>query len=1002
MKPNALLKDLNTEQVRAVEHGRGPLLVVAGAGTGKTTVVTRRIARLLSGESPLGVLRSNQLLALTFTEKAAGEMEERVTQLMPYGYLDLWISTFHAFCERILHEHGLDIGVPTNFRVITQTEAWLLVRRHLDRFSLNYYRPLGNPTRFIHALLTHFSRAKDEGVTPEQYQEFAQTRLLDGDTAGGAPPDEASEIDRLREIAQSYQEYEQLLLENAMLDFGDLLIYTKRLFETRPHILEGYRKQFRAVLIDEFQDTNTIQYEIIKMIASPDNNLTVVADDDQAIYRWRGASFNNVLQLKKDFPDCVDVVLTTNYRSRQEILDSAHAFIQLNNPNRLEWQLQSGRTALSSPLSKKLISTQKGSAEIAYIHAPTEEQEARLVVQKILSLYKTSKRWSDMAILVRSNAQAESFVRALGVAQVPFQYLAARGLFAKSVVMDACAFLRAIDNYHESASVYRLLRSPIFRISDLDISTLMTEARKKNWSLYEVLKHHATILTLEAETHGVLEHIGTLLERGGASARTQSAKRILYDFLLESGYLKWLTAEQTLERLESLNQLRQFYSWIERVEQSQFDTTVHSVVELINQSLESGDEGELEGIDELSSPDAVKIMTIHAAKGLEFPFVFIVGLVDRRFPTIERKDPVELPVQLMKEILPDGDWHLEEERRLMYVAMTRAKFGLYFTGADSYGGVRKKKPSRFLFELGMISDNAPASSAPEDSETAAIDTVVAAAPSGAPPSTLLPEKFSYTQLKAFETCPLQYKFAHILHIPVRGRATFSFGKSLHKALELFYRRVQELNHQEQGALFSYTQGAHHNELRIPSLDDLLRIYEESWLSEWYDSKLHEQEYYENGKRILKEYYALQDGKWTVPLHLEQPFVLNMEALRFKGVIDRVDPAQHSLGDGVAVEIIDYKTGNVPKTDSQIDRKQLMIYQLAAQEVLSETPVMLSYYYLDAQKKISFLATPRELEQVREELLKTVEQIRASDFPATPDPMVCRFCDFNQICEFRRM
>jgi DNA helicase II / ATP-dependent DNA helicase PcrA len=296
---NVLLQDLNKAQLDAVAFGSGPLLIVAGAGTGKTTVISRRVANLIAqGVKP------DSILALTFTDKAAGEMEERVDRLLPYGYYDLWISTFHAFCERVLKQHALDIGVPNDFKLLDQTQQWMLIRQNLDQFDLDYYKPLGSPTKFIYALLKHFSKAKDEEVSPEEYLAYAEKLQLDTDSKD---LDAAEEVKRINEVANAYHVYQRLLLENNSLDFGDLINYTLKLFRTRKKILSNYQDKFEYILVDEFQDTNFAQYELVKLLSEKHNNLNVVGDDDQSIYKFRGASVSNIMQFKEDFPQAAQV-----------------------------------------------------------------------------------------------------------------------------------------------------------------------------------------------------------------------------------------------------------------------------------------------------------------------------------------------------------------------------------------------------------------------------------------------------------------------------------------------------------------------------------------------------------------------------------------------------------------------------------------------------------------------------------------------------------------------
>jgi DNA helicase-2/ATP-dependent DNA helicase PcrA len=309
-------------------------------------VGNERIANLIKTKKA----NPQEILALTFTEKAAQEMADRVEQIFPDNYSEFWISTFHAFCERVLKNHGLDIGLSTNFRLLDQVGSWLLIRQNLDKFDLDYYKPLGNPTKFIHALVNHFSRCKDEGITPEQYLKYSEDLQFNTNDAPvgskAIKSKDKSELaclqderDRIKEVANAFHTYQRIMLENNCLDFADLINYCLILFQKRPLVLKKFRDQFKYILVDEFQDTNWAQYELAKQLAYPKNNITVCGDDDQSVYRWRGASFNNVLQFRKDFPNTKEVVLTENYRSCQDILDISHKFIQLNNPNRLEYQI---------------------------------------------------------------------------------------------------------------------------------------------------------------------------------------------------------------------------------------------------------------------------------------------------------------------------------------------------------------------------------------------------------------------------------------------------------------------------------------------------------------------------------------------------------------------------------------------------------------------------------------------------------------------------------------
>ncbi len=986
-----ILADLNPAQKQAVTYTGGPLLIIAGAGTGKTTVITRRIAWLIL----TGRVKPEEILAVTFTDKAAGEMEERVDKLLPYGYIDLWISTFHSFCERILQDHGLEIGLPLNFKLMDQVQQSFLIRENFKKFDLDYYRPLGNPTKFVQSLIKHFSRAKDELISPAEYLEYAENLKLSQDSSMS---DElvSQEVARIREVANAYHTYQRLLLENNALDFGDLINYTIKLFEQRPKILEKYHRQFKYILVDEFQDTNWAQYKLLKMLASSKNNMTVVADDKQAIYRWRGAAYNNIFQLRKDYSKTKTFFLTKNYRSRQAILDLAYKFI---GQNYIEDKISD--TKLKDLLSKSLKTTRKGSAEIVHLHSQTQEEEARGVVKKIVKVKEKNPdaSWNDFAVLVRANKQAEIFCQALRWNNVPYQFLARRGLFSKPIVLDILAYLKLLDDYHESRAVYRILTSPIFteKITNDDLSNLVYWARRKNWSLYEAMKKAAVIPNLSSSGIQQLERMLNWIEKHTQLAKIESVSRVIYAFLEDSGYLNILSQKAEKDgrqNVENIFWLRQFFKKVENFEAVNLDKSMSNFVRMIDMMLETGDTGSID-IEAESGPEAVKVMTIHGAKGLEFRWVFVVNLVDRRFPTIKRREAIKLPQPLIKEIIPEGDIHLQEERRLLYVAMTRAKQGLFFTSAEDYGGKTAKKFSRFLYELGLVKKETP----PEPALVAGfLQKPAVLQKVGKQISTVrLPTKFSFTQLAAFETCPLQYKFAFVLRIPCKGKYNFSFGRTMHNTLYQFLQQWLERMGRGQVNLFSQTgklkksKKSLNNKLTVK---DLLKIYNEYWIDEWYENKRHQEKYKEKGKKILKIFYDDFIKASPQIKYLEKPFNFKLGEYVIKGKIDRIDEVDDGL------EILDYKTGSSKNKLTPQNKQQLLIYQLAAQSLFSEPITQLTYYYLENGKKISFLGKPEELEQMEKKIKETIKEIKTSDFAPRPGQM-CKWCDFRSICEYRQ-
>ncbi len=1015
---------LNQEQQQSVEHTGKPLLIVAGAGTGKTTVITQKIGWLVEEE----LAKPDEILALTFTEKAAGEMEERVDKLMPYGYVNMRIMTFHSFCEKILQQHGLDIGLPINFKLLNEFGQWALIKKNLDKFDLEYYRPLGNQTKFISALLKHFSRAKDENISSSEYLEYAQElkENVDSMLSGSNLKRRASskfqntnskkiqnnkykilntfdnkeiaeqEIKRINEIANAYHVYQQLLLENNALDFGDLINYTLKLFQERPAVLEKFKKQFKYILVDEFQDTNWAQYELIKLLKPKGENLIVVGDDDQSIFRFRGASMSNILQFKKDYPHSEEVVLTQNYRSAQNILDKAYEFIQLNNPNRLEVQLadtnpqkyaNAAKINNLKRINKKLYAQDNKNGVIEVIQGDDLQDEVNKVIEKIAELKNADKEatWNDFAILVRANNSAKEFTNALEIAGLPYIFLASKGLYSRPVIMDIIAYLNLLDNYHESTSLYRVLNIPVFKFSHEEIISFLKLAKKKNWSLYETIKY---LSDFSKESNTKIKTLLSLIEKHTALAKEKKAWEVILAFLNDSGYLEFLTKQTEQKVKENMRELNAFKRRVNEFESDSDDAIIKNFLAELSLEMESGEEGSLVA-DPDTGPEMIKIMTVHAAKGLEFKYVFIVNLVDLRFPTIERKEPIEFPDALVKEIIPEGDAHLEEERRLFYVAMTRAKQGLYFSWAEDYGGTRRKKPSRFLTELKIQNSEFRTNDGEQrvQSHNLLIKNTQQFASSGKKPVYELPKFYSYSQLQSYSKCPHQYFRDYVLKIPKPGKHFFSFGQSMHLTLQKFFGLVMASQNSSQADLFGQEKTNSNDDL---TLDILLKLYEESWIDDWYEDKKQKQDYYQKGKDILKEFFKKHEKNWPKVIGLEQSFKLRIGGHLIYGKIDRVDDLAEQ-----GVQIVDYKTGQIKdKNKITPDQKyQLLLYQLATEEVLRKKPANLQFYYLENNSEVNFLGEQKDIEKMQNWAMETIkkieESIKSGYFPHSSDP--CRFC-----------
>lgn len=961
---------LNKEQRKAVEFDKGPLLIIAGAGTGKTTVVTERIKYLVSS----GKAKPSEILALTFTEKAAREMEERVDMAMPYGFVQMWISTFHSFCDKILRLEGINIGLSPGYNLMTQAETIQFLKNNIFKFNLDYFRPLGNPNKFIEGMIKHFSRLKDEDVDAQAYQTWVKKRMVAGGAnlpAGrqGYHPtgvkSDKEDIEKYMELAGAYKVYEGIKEEEGLADFSDLIANALKLFRNRKNILEKYKKQFRYVLVDEFQDTNYAQYVLLKLLAPPRSgaNLTVVGDDSQAVYRFRGAAISNILQFMKEYKNAKQIILTENYRSTQVILDSAHKLIKNNDPDTLEVRL-----GISKDL--RAISKRKN-IPIDCIYADRVENEADKVIKEVKKL-GMEYQWKDFAILVRANNHAEPFTAALNRVGIPYQFLGPGMLFKQPEIKDLIAYLKFLANIDDSQALYRVMVMEIWEISGRDISTIMAMVKSARLNLYEALEK-TDKMYISQKSKETIEKIKAMVARHLDLIPKQTAGQILYYFLEDSGLLRQLTDFKTTADEKRAKNIARLFEKLKNYEGSHEDSSVYAVSDWIDLSMQLGESPLAADFDWFDN-NAVNIMTVHSAKGLEFPVVFLVNLVAERFPSRDRSDQIPIPDDLVKEILPQGDSHLQEERRLFYVGMTRAKDLLYLTAANYYGeGKREKKISPFVFEaLGKFPDKIGEENKaqmtlfdwrPLEEE---IDRPIN--------KEIIVDRLSFSKIDDFGKCPLKYRYKYIQNIPSLSSAALSFGETIHKTLQNFY--------------LSLKAG------QKVTLEKLSEIYEENWIPVGYSNKSHQEKMKESGKKILDNFFR-QANTDNLPIALEDIFWVKVtDDLSVNGKIDRVDFSNGRY------EIIDYKTG---KTGNQKDADkslQLTIYALAAlgkYKGISPDNLLLGFYYLDENVKIKTKRTTAQLEAAKKEIINKAKEISQSNFAPKPG-LMCDFCEYKLICE----
>lgn len=960
---------LNKEQIEAIKFGDGPLLIIAGAGTGKTTVVTERIKYLILSKKA----KASEILALTFTEKAAREMEERIDLAMPYGYTQMWISTFHSFCDRILRREALHIGLDPRYKLMTEAESIQLVRNNLFKFDLNYFRPLGNPNKFISGILQHFSRLQDEDVTPNEYLDWVKNQKKKLKTK---TKEEKIEIEKWEELATAFKTYDELKVKEGVMDFGDLIIKTLNLFRKRPNILKEYQTQFKYVLVDEFQDTNFAQNELAILLAGKTKNITVCGDDDQSIYRFRGAAVSNIIQFRKNFPKAKIVTLIKNYRSTQEILDRAYDLIGHNNPDRLE---------VIEKVDKKLLSQKgKDGDEIIFLHLDRVENEGEEVAKKIKELVEEGYSYRDFAILVRANNHAEPFMRALSRKGIPYQFLGPGRLFKQAEVIDLIAYLRVLYNFEDSVSFYRILSIDYFDLPARDLAAIGNYAKRLRLSYFEAAEKIDEIFVTK-ETKEKIKKILEIIKKHLQLIRKETAGQLLYYFLSDTGLLQKMLAPESAEAEKKAANISKFFDKLKTYEVDHEDATIPAVVDWLGLCLELG-ESPLAADTDWTEINAVNLLTVHSAKGLEFPVVFLINLVAQRFPTIERREQIPIPDALIKEVLPVGDYHIEEERRLFYVGMTRAKERLFMTAADYYGeGKREKRLSPFIFE--SLGDKVIAAEVGGNNKQLSFldyEPVILPEIENKKPQIKI-DYLSYSQIETFRTCPLHYKLKYILKIPTPPTASQSFGTSMHLTLKDFYLAVK--------AGEKPTENLIHETL------------ENDWIKEGYLDKRHEEKMMKKGKDYLSDFLKTQFDKKVIPEVLEQPFMVPLisedkkEYIKIGGKMDRVD----ILPDG-GIEIIDYKTGaNVP-TQKEIDNDlQMTFYALAATKII-EPPfnkkpenIKLTFYYFENQNKVTTVRTKEQLEEATKEIFAVRKEIEKSEFKCSGH-IFCQNCEYSLFCK----
>lgn len=965
---------LNEAQRRAITHGQGPLLVIAGAGTGKTRVITERIRHLLQSDENLS---GENILGLTFTKKAAGEMKARVVKATSERGKAVTLATFHSFCETLLAEAD-----PQRV-MLDEFDHWILLRRNLRRLHLEKYRRLADPGQFLNDFVEFFSRCQDELVSAEDYQRYA-AGLAARMEAERETLDEDTLVERLetvalqQELARAYRASEELLREKNRVSFGSLITGAVGLLERDAQLREALQKKYRYILVDEFQDTNIAQLRLLELLAGPARNILAVGDNDQAIYRFRGASFASFKLFLERFAGWKEgqdstpfrVALTENYRSTPNILRVAMQVI--------------GQNAVSADFPKKILSPNEPPGEkIRIVELATPEEEARWVASELERIHGAGRRWKDFAVLYRQHAHRDHLVEELSRRKIPF-VITRLSILEHPLVRDALAYLRLIAAPYDDIACARVLAAPAWQLRAQDLVRLAEKARKEKKVIYDLLQLPQGQLAFDHSQAA----LGQLVEF--VSSQKKTLKRCTAREIL--GVLTdWLEIRQRAKEHDR-KYVKRLAEFMKEWEPKSETRGLAEFIEYLDYYAQAGG---VVSLEDDAPPDAVQLMTVHAAKGLEFPQVFLLRVNNRAFPATERPRVFEFPVELMKEGAPAEQFHIQEERRLFYVALTRAEERLTITTVTEKKGkvpvfiedilmepaikrldVRQMMPKLPPAEVEQRAPDEhredvqlfPAAAEPAKIFSRIADWAEEFHPPSPEPLTLSP-----SALSGYRTCPQRYLFGYLWSLREGPKAAMTFGAVMHTTIKRFVDQLRK------GVKLSF--------------DEVQGIFETEWNSKGFEDQYQEEEYKKDGLEQLRAFHTGMIAELPQAVGQEKAFELPLDNnVIIKGRIDQIN----ALGNEPDVEIVDYKTGR-PKKDADAKKDlQLSLYALAVKEILELNPVRLVFHYLQDNRRQETTRDAKQLDEAQKVVQEAAADIRAGQFRAKRG-FVCRNCAYRPIC-----
>lgn len=1011
---------LNKEQNAAVIHTGSPLLVAAGPGSGKTTVIVERIKHLLKNG-----LKPSEILCLTFTERAAAVMKERLEKVDDIS--EMQISTYHSFCHDVLRNNVLDSGIGIGSGVITRASLLVWGLENFDSFGFEYVEHGNSPVEVIEAMIDGISVFKDELVTPEELRKYLDKKLKQEKTL--VEDVEYQEfLHKLEDLHRLFVKHQEYLRKEQLIDYDDMIVETINLFQRKSNILKMYQNQFKYVLVDEFQDNNYAQMMLV-LLLTPGGNITVVGDDDQSIMKFQGAYAKIFDDFMGSYKDVKVIKLVQNYRSPKDIVEFSSDLLK-GKLNRIEKDLYS----LKDGHKVNIVRCSNDSAQVEYVITK---------IQEIIATTTNLKRpitFSDFTILSRSRNSGRKFAQGLNSHGIPATFVGDANLFSTSIGRDAMAYLEiASDSANAGKAITRVLQN--MGISEQNIARINHEAGQRAWGktysdfVFEVLED---LKVEDLDQVDRTKEVSGLLHRCIALKHKPVLESVYEILMRESGLYKNIVRTDSLENKKKQTILKKILQIAEEFNTQKKNGTLVEFIEYVR-SLGKFDV-ELEEGTELT--DAVRVSTIHQSKGNEFPFVFVVDVASRSLPTDYDKKLFYVPDDLAKGVKNTNDGktrHIEEERRILYVAMTRAIEQLFITYPTTSPSGRTRNPSKFLVEdldyennshveiidfdgsskvmlqernkydvmiektqaqiLGLLNSMQLKSAIEKIIDLAKIKQYLdTGSTSGFDIEKILkiennneielqlrdekiPQvckeslKLSATAFDLYLKCPMQFKFDQILNVPTKPSTMMSLGTIVHRVFQLVAEKIKKGDKVNEKEAFD--------------------ILEKNWSSTSYNIKQKEDEDKQSAKEMIREYLNWIKINPNEIVEVEKKFNMKIADVKVTGKIDLVMKTPKG-----EYQVFDFKTGNTSKSKKQAtEDTQMNLYPLAVKDLYGKLPEKSSLYYIAKNLIIDNEIISKNVMDVKSKLERVVESILKEEFAPEHEKGACRNCNFKSICDY---